>query len=382
MKKEDNIKIVLTGGHVSPMLAVLDVLIPKAECVVIGRKHAFEKDNATSLEYEIIQAKNIPFYDISAARLQRKFTSKTIPSIFKGPKSLLQARQILKVEKPDVVLTFGGYIGLPVALAAKALGIPVVLHEQTQKAGLSNRIISKFAYKVCVSFPSSVSFFPKGKTVITGNPIRKEVLHGTEKLDIEIQGPLLTIMGGSSGSHTINQIIEKGLVSFLEKFTVLHQVGDTQEFNDYAVLTDIKSKLPEKLAKKYTLTKFILPEHIGWVYENSEVLVTRAGANTVSELLVMNKKAVLIPLPFSGNNEQMENAKLYKSTGLGEYVEQKNVTPVVLVSMLIELEQKKVNTKVRDWYNEDASKKIAEVVHSAASNYENKIVSSSKNNIE
>lgn len=378
MKKEGRIKIILTGGHLSPMLAVLDALEAQAECVVIGRKHVFEKDNAVSLEHEILHARKIPFYNLSAARLQRKFTSKTLSSLFKAPGSLFSARRILLHEKPDAVLTFGGYIGLPVSLAAKSLGIPVVLHEQTQKAGLTNRIISKFAYKICVSFPSSIPFFPEGKTVITGNPIRPEVLHVQEKLDLHIQKPMLTIMGGSSGSHTINEVVRGCLPEILAKFTVLHQVGDTKEFNDYDVMSEIKKGLPEVLAKRYNVVKFILPQHIGWVYKNSEIILSRAGANTVSELLALGKKAVLIPLPIAGKNEQLENAILYKKSGLGDFIEQKNASCGVLLNMLLDVNNKKVNTTVGDWYNKNASKKIAEIVLTAARQYENKVISPSK----
>lgn len=378
MKKEDKFKVVLTGGHLSPMLSMLEKLGKDFNCVVIGRKNSFEKDNAVSLEYTVLSNKNIPFYNLAAARLQRKLTSKTIPSFFKGPGSILQALKILRVEKPDVVLTFGGYIGLPVSLAAKVLNIPVILHEQTQKAGLTNKIISKFAYKICISFPSSLQFFPKSKTVITGNPIRHEVLVVEKSMDIKIEGSMLTIMGGSSGSHVINELVLKNLPAFLEKFTVLHQTGSTEEYKDYEAAMEKKLLLPLGLAKKYYPLRFINPDEIGWVYKNTEVFIARAGANTVSELLVLKKKAVLVPLAISQNNEQLENAKLYMSNGGGAYIEQKDATPELLLSKVLEIKNEKTTIQQPDWYNKDAAVLIADIVLTAAKHHENQIISSPK----
>lgn len=375
MQKKDKIKVVLTGGHMSPLISMLDVLQDSTMCIVIGRKHAFEKDNAISLEYKLIHEKNIPFYNLNAARLQRKFTNKTIPSLIKFPGSFYKAYNFLKKERPDVVLTFGGYIAFPVALACASLNIPVVLHEQTQKAGLTNKLISKFAQKICVSFPTSLAYFPKGKTVVTGNPVRKEVLNVQEKMDIKISGKLLLIMGGSGGSHIINNLVEGMLPELLEKFTVIHQVGDTKEFNDYEKLIEKKATLSSELSDKYVVVKHISPTCIGWAYKQSDVILSRAGANTVSELLILGKKAVLIPLPHAGNNEQLANAKLYKSSGLGEYVEQKDATPELLLSTLASVESNQV-TKIRlDWYNENAAEKIAEVVFQvAATHHEEKSI--------
>lgn len=378
MKKEGKIKIILTGGHLSPMLSMLDELSKTSDCVVIGRKHSFERDKAVSLEYTILSNKNIPFYNLSAARLQRKITSKTIPSFMKGPGSFMHALKILKSEKPDVILTFGGYLGLPVSLAAKTLGIPVVLHEQTQKAGLTNKIISKFAYKVCVSFPSSITLFPAGKAIVTGNPIRNEVLHVEKQMDIRIEGELLTVMGGSSGSHIINELIMKNLSSFLEKFTIIHQLGDTQEYKDYELSMEKKLQLPPGQSKKYYPLKFINPNEIGWVYKNTNVFVTRAGANTVSELLVLKKKAVLVPLAFSQNNEQLENAKLYTENGGGAYIEQNKATSELLLATVLEVASKKTIINVPDWYNKEAAVMIGEIVIAAAKHHENQVIPSSE----
>ncbi len=325
MKKEDKPKIILTGGHLSPLVAVVAKLEESADVVIIGRKYTFEADKTESLEYKTFQEKHIPFYNLPNSRLQRKVTRHTIPSLIRLPYSLTSALSILKKEKPDAVLTFGGYIGLSVAVAASLLKIPIVLHEQTQKAGLANKIIGKFAHTVCISYESSRPFFKKDKTVLTGNPLRSDILDIDQKLDVKATLPILTIMGGSSGSHRVNMYIKDILPLLLEKFSVIHQVGDAQEFKDYDVLLEFKNSLDKKMQENYTVLKFIDSKYMGWVYKHTDVFVSRSGANTVQELLALSKKAVLIPLSYAGGGEQLENAKLYAASGLGTYIEEKDI---------------------------------------------------------
>ena len=167
-------KIVICGGHLSPALSLLEVMPKHVEVIFIGRKYVFEKEKVLSLEYKVVKEKNIPFYPLTTGRFQRKFTLETIPSLLKFPIGFFQSITILRKEKPNVVVGVGGYISLPVCLAALLLGIPVVIHEQTQEAGFANKLISHFARKVCISWESSRKFFPEKKIVLTGNPIRKE----------------------------------------------------------------------------------------------------------------------------------------------------------------------------------------------------------------
>ena len=174
-------KIILTGGHLSPLLSVIEEMKNKADILVVGRKHTFELDDALSLEFQLITKLNIPFYDLKAARFQRKFTRRTLPSFLKVPSSLFLAMAFLRKHRPDAVLTFGGYLGLPISVAANLQKIPVFLHEQTLEAGLTNKFISRFAKKIFISFPSSSKFFPKNKTILTGNPLRREIFEVQKK---------------------------------------------------------------------------------------------------------------------------------------------------------------------------------------------------------
>lgn len=343
-----NKKILLTGGHLSPLLSVYEVLKEKAEVVIVGRRYSFENDTTESLEYSLFKNRHVPFYDIHAPRLQRKFTKNTIPSFFKSPQAVMAALRILKKEKPDSILILGGYIGIPVALAAFMLKIPIVIHEQTLSAGLSNKLISKIAKKICISFSESSPYFDKKKIVLTGNPVRGEVFDVLEKPIIKIDKPLLYITGGSTGAHAINAITSEMLEVLLQDFSIIHQTGDSQEFSDYDMLSKKKEGLIESLKKRYVVKKFILPDEIGWIYKNAEVVFSRAGINTVTELLALNKKALLIPLPHGQKNEQLKNAQMYEQSGLGTYILQSEMTPEKVHKALNDLREKSVKEQKKE----------------------------------
>jgi len=206
-------KIIVVGGHLSPALSVISH-IKEHEILYIGRKHTFEGDKALSLEYRVVSSSGINFKGISAARLQRKFTVNTIPSLLKFPIGFVQSFLILRNFKPNVVLGFGGYLEIPVILAAFILRIPTVIHEQSLGAGLANRISSFFSKKILISWESSLKFFPGKKTILTGLPLRNEILQSSSPEKSE--GKLIYVTGGSSGSHAINLLIEKNLKEFLK----------------------------------------------------------------------------------------------------------------------------------------------------------------------
>lgn len=354
-------KVLLTGGHLSPLLAVLPILQKHADCVVVGRKYTFEEDATESLEYKVLTDMGISFYNLKAGRLQRKLSKHTIPSLLRSPSAYAAALNVLAREKPDVVLTFGGYVGLPVALAAFTRRIPVVLHEQTMRAGLTNRTIARIAKTICISYATSAQYFPAKKTVLTGNPIRPEVFTVDKKISVPQDLPILFITGGSTGAHFINTCVEYLLEQLLSKFAVIHQTGDSQTYKDYERLDALHRKMNKEKKERYILRKFILPSEIGWVYKESDVILSRAGANTVSELLALGKKAILIPLQFGQKQEQLENAKFYEEAGYGEYIEQKDVNLSDLLQKLIVLKDKKVPAR-KTTYVTDAAEKITEVV--------------------
>jgi UDP-N-acetylglucosamine--N-acetylmuramyl-(pentapeptide) pyrophosphoryl-undecaprenol N-acetylglucosamine transferase len=327
-------KVVIIGGHMSPALAVIEQL-KNEDIFYLGRKYTFEKDMAISLEYEEVVKLGIPFYSINAARLQRKFTKQTIPSLLRFPSGFLQSVKILKQIKPDVVLGFGGYVSLPVVLAAYLLKIPIVIHEQTLEVGVANKIESKFANKVCMSWESSQKYFPKEKTILTGNPLGSTILQ-TKPINRN-NLPILYITGGSGGSHVINILVEKSLDKLLEKFIVVHQTGDSKEFNDFDRLQIKKDKLDSSILNRYHLQRFYSPAEMAQNLASATLVVGRAGINTVTELIYLEKPALLIPLPFAQKNEQLKNAIFLKELGLGEIGIQKVLTPEIFAERIFKM---------------------------------------------
>ncbi len=369
-------KILITGGHMTPALAVIQELPKDAEVVYVGRKFALEGDSALSLEYQALTAMHIPFIIFQPGRIQRKMTRFTLPSLGRIPKGVWEAFGILRTEKPDVVLSFGGHVAFPICLAASLLKIPVVMHEQTLEAGGANHIISRFATKICVSWESSLRFFPKEKTVLTGNPLLPS------KPSVEIQQilnkrnkkyPFLVITGGSLGSHPLNALIEPIIKLLLAKYTVLHQTGDAKEFGDFAKLEEVKSSLPYTFQERYILCKFINPSDIAYVYNMCDMVVSRSGINTVLTLLLENTPSLLIPLPFSQRQEQLKNALLLSEAGLGEVLQQAGLTSGALFGAIEHMMGKResyTNTKYKELValHKNAAKKIIQVVYGAKNN--------------
>lgn len=325
-------RVVVIGGHMAPAIGFIDKLPKGTEVIYIGREHVFEGDTGISLEQQAIQKKRIPFTPLQAGRLQRVLTKHTISSLLKVPGGFTQSLKLLKKEKPDVVVGFGGYLSVPVGVAASLLGIPLVIHESTMAAGLANKVLAPLAHRICISWESSRPYFPKEKTVLTGNPL----LPFTTKIPDGIlpksqeKLPLLFISGGSGGSHAINTFILEILPELLEITKIVHQTGDAKEYNDYEKLIVQQKKLPKKIQNRYSVVKFIDPEDINAIFAKADLLIGRSGINTVATLLTLNKKAILIPLPVGQKDEQLSNAQLLESEGLGVILQQKTLSPKLL----------------------------------------------------
>ncbi len=319
-------KVVLAGGHLTPALAVLEALPKDTSVVYVGRKYALEGDKALSLEYQTISALAIPFVGLRAARLQRKLTRHTLASLLRFPAGLYRAVLILRNENPDVVVSFGGYIGFTLSLAAYLCRLPFVIHEQTMDAGLANKITGKFADAICISWNSSRRYFPAKKTRLTGNPLRKSFFQDVSGVSPDKSDPFIYVTGGSLGSHAINVLVEKSLSTLLGKFRVIHQTGDARQFGDFDRLKKARDDLPKQLAGRYTLVRFVLPHEVGPYMAQASLVISRSGINTVTELLYLGKPCLLIPLPHGQRGEQRRNASFVKEIGIGEVLEQEFLT--------------------------------------------------------
>lgn len=313
-------KIILTGGHVTPAIATIEEIqlrYPDWQIVFVGRKHALEECIETSEEYRLITAMGIRFVPIEAGRWQFK----TFPKVFIG---LIQAMRLLHEERPTAVVSFGGYVGFPVALAAKFFGTPVVIHEQTTRPGLANRIIGYIAKHACVTFPETASVFPKNRVTITGLPIRREIFVPVKKPPFTIpkEKPILFVVGGSTGSVSINTVIFDALPKLLDRFIVIHQVGRVSK-----LLTRGASYIPYA---------YIPADVYSWLIHHARIVIGRSGANTTLELASVGAVALSIPLPWSSGNEQLYNARFLLSGG-GTILSQSDLTTESLVRTINEI---------------------------------------------
>ncbi len=342
-------KIVITGGHLTPALATIEELQKdkNVEIIFIGRSRATEGDKAPSAESVVIPNLGIKFYPINAGRLQRRFTKYTLWSLGKVPVGVVQALGILSRERPQAILSFGSYVAAPVVLAGWVLGIPVITHEQTVKGGLSNRFIAKFAKKIALAWEHSKEFFPKEKTIVVGNPIRKELLEIKRKRLIR---PTIYITGGNQGAHAINEMVMDILPDLLSEYEVVHQTGGSEVYKDFESLTAQASQLSPRLKGRYLIAKWFNTDETVEVFSRTSVVVGRSGANTVVETMALGLPAVYIPLPISANNEQVKNAKIMEDLGAAVILPQSRLTPKRLLAAI------KLIVKDYKKYRENAKK--------------------------
>jgi UDP-N-acetylglucosamine--N-acetylmuramyl-(pentapeptide) pyrophosphoryl-undecaprenol N-acetylglucosamine transferase len=352
-------KVLVIGGHVTPALAVIDELDKrKQEISFVGRRFANEREKQDSFEYKEVTARKIPFYEMNSGRMQSSLSAQTFLQIWLFIKAFLQSFKVLNKIKPDVVMSFGGYIAFPICLAAFIKGIKIITHEQTLVPGTTNRIIARFAKVVCVSFPESAVYF-KNKAVVVGNPIRPELFNEGNPLIDHINKPLVYISGGSLGSHSINVLIEKNLPELLKDFIIIHQTGNIKEYNDF-------ERLSSKQSDSYIVREHISSSELAWIFNKADVCVSRSGANTVFELMAFKKPAVLIPLPWAAHDEQNKQAQLLYKQGVVEIFSQ-DEDPSKLPQAIHKVYSQKNTYKehyisLSSYIHNDAAEKITDII--------------------
>lgn len=341
--KMKNKRIFITGGHLAPAKAVISELVKRGgwQIYYIGRKYSLEGEKAIALEYsEIGQIPLVTYLTITTGRLQRQFSINIVQSIVSLLKvfiGLTQAFFWTIKYRPNKVLSFGGHVAIPVVIWAWLLGVPVVTHEQTTVYGRANRFIGFFAKKILVSWPESLGVFPKAKTILTGNPIREEIIRQKSVRQPRLdrgqpsdRQPVIYISGGSQGAHAINIAVEKILPQLLARCQVVHQTGSSERFHDWQRLQLVKSK-------NYQAYRQLSGQESAKVLAGCDLLVSRSGANTVTEILYLGIPAILIPLPRAFGNEQERNAGMVAKTGLAEVLLQKDLTPKKLLLKIDDL---------------------------------------------
>lgn len=324
-------KIVLTGGgtagHVTPNIALLPSL-KKAGFDVryIGSYDGIEK--------QLIEAEGITYYGISSGKLRRYIDLKNLTDPFKVVKGLGEARKILKQLRPSVVFSKGGFVSVPVVLAAKALKIPVIIHESDMTPGLANKIAIPAATKVCCNFPETLNHLPDGKAVLTGSPIREELMNGNASEGLQFLGfnndkPVIMVMGGSIGSVFINNAVRESLDTLLEKYQIVHLCGK----NNLAPSLDGR--------EGYRQFEYISAE-LANVFAAADMMVSRAGANSICEILALHKPNILIPLSMAASRgDQILNAASFEKQGYSIVLQEEDVTASSLTEAIQKLDNEK-----------------------------------------
>ncbi len=317
-------KIVLTGGgtagHVTPNIALLPRL-KEADFEVhyIGSYEGIEK--------KLIEDMGIPYYGISSGKLRRYFDVKNFSDPFRVVKGFGEASRILKKIQPDVVFSKGGFVAVPVVLAAKKNHIPAIIHESDMTPGLANKLCIPAASKVCCNFKETFELLPEGKAVLTGTPIRKELFEGSRTKAAEFCGldadrPTILVIGGSSGSVVINNIVRESLDDILKKFQLIHLCG--------------KGNLDERLTGKSGYVQFeYISKELRDLFALSDLVISRAGANAICELLALKKPNILIPLSRAASRgDQILNAKSFKKNGFSYVIEEEELSTASLLNAI------------------------------------------------
>lgn len=324
-KGAGSVRIVLTGGHAATTaLATLDEIVRRSgrwDIYWIGTKKAIEGKAVPTLESKIFSSKGIRSYSIIAGRIQVRFTFWTLSSIAKIPFGFIHALFLLLKIRPKIILSFGGFAAFPVVVAGFLLRIPVVIHEQTMAVGRANKYSSLFAKKIALAREESREYFPKEKCVVVGNPILTQIAEVKPKTEIG-KPPTVFITGGSRGSQIMNELVVDVLEKLLKDFIVIHQVG----FLDNRKIEKVKDSLAKELREKYEIYPIIDPMDLDGVYKRADVVISRAGANTVAEIVATKRPAILIPIPWSYQDEQAKNAKFAEKFGLAKVLNQEELT--------------------------------------------------------
>lgn len=320
-------RIVFTGGgtagHVTPNIALFPKLRELGYDIhYIGSYEGIEK--------KLIEDYKIPYYGISTGKLRRYFDPKNFSDPFRVIKGFAEAKKILKTLKPDVVFSKGGFVSVPVVRAAASLKIPCIIHESDMTPGLANKLCIPVASKICCNFPETLTGLPADKAVLTGSPIREELSRGNKFHAMDLCGftsgkPVILVIGGSLGAAGVNSLVRDALPQLLEDFQIVHICG--------------KDKIDNLLLNKQGYKQFeYVKEDLKDLFALADIVISRAGANAICELLALRKPSLLIPLPASSSRgDQILNAKSFESQGFSMVADEDDLTPYTLVEKVHEL---------------------------------------------
>lgn len=312
-----------TAGHVTPNIALFPAVKEAGyEISYIGSYEGIEK--------ELITGQGVTYYGISSGKFRRYFSWKNFSDPFQVVKGYFQAKKLLKKLKPNIVFSKGGFVSVPVVMAAKKCKIPCIIHESDITPGLANKLAIPSATKVCANFPETLNYLPKEKAVLTGSPIRKELFTGNKIKGLDFCGftankPVLLVIGGSTGAASVNNAIRDLLPTLLQQFQVIHLCG--------------KGKTDESFHGREGYVQFeYINKELKDLFAAADVIVSRAGANAICELLALKKPNILIPLSAAASRgDQILNAESFERQGFSYVLKEEDVTNETLLSAVNEV---------------------------------------------
>ena len=337
---ENTKTIVLTGGgsagHVTPNIALIPALKKAGyDIFYIGSYNGIEK--------KLIEDYNIPYFGIATGKLRRYFDPKNFTDPFRVLKGFTEAVTLLRKIKPDIVFSKGGFVSVPVVRAAGFLKIPYIVHESDMTPGLANKLSMTGAKKICCNFPETLNTLPADKAVLTGTPIREELGLGSREEGKKLCGftddkPVLMVIGGSLGAQSVNETVRYALPRLLPEFNVVHICGKEK-------MDNLKLSVPGY--KQFEYVKNELKD----IFAMADIVVSRAGANSICELLALKKPNILIPLSTKASRgDQMLNARSFEQQGFSLVIDNDDLDEDILFETIQDLYEN------REKYIENMSK--------------------------
>lgn len=350
-------RIILTGGgtagHVTPNIALLPRLRElQYDIHYIGSYNGIEK--------ELIEQFGIPYHGISSGKLRRYFSVQNFTDPFRVLKGFGEAKRLIKILQPDVIFSKGGFVSVPVVIAGKKCKVPTIIHESDMTPGLANKLSIPSATKVCCNFPETVELLPADKAVLTGSPIRQELLSGDKLKALDFTGfssgkPVILVIGGSLGAVAVNDAVRNVLPELLKDFQVIHLCG--------------KNKVDESLKdlKGYVQYEYIKDE-LKDLFALTDIVISRAGANAICELLALHKPNLLIPLSANASRgDQILNARSFERQGFSVVLEEESITNEVFLSAIHRLyeDRSKYMTAMTSSKQQNSIDTIIDLIESA-----------------
>ncbi len=344
-------RIILTGGgtagHVTPNIA----LIPRLKELGYDIQYI---GSYKGIEKELIEPFGIPYHGISSGKLRRYFSVQNFTDPFRVIKGFGEARRLIKKLKPDVIFSKGGFVSVPVVLAGKRCKVPVIIHESDMTPGLANKLAIPSAVKVCCNFPETLDSLPEGKAVLTGSPIRQELLTGDKAAALDLchftpDKPVILVIGGSLGAVAVNEAVRGALPELLKEFQIIHLCG--------------KGKMDESLKGTEGYCQFeYIKDELRDLFALADIVISRAGANAICELLALRKPNLLIPLSArASRGDQILNARSFERQGFSLVIEEEQLTKEALLDAVHNLYENR-DTFVNAMHNSGQQDPIATII--------------------